>query len=817
MGQSTSGDQDAAGMLNGPPFVIDTLLNYSYSVPALIDSGCDCLAVVNNSLVREMNLPRIKVKPRKLTEATECKQKSEEFITEMTKMILDIDGYQTMLHAYIIPHLSHKLILGKPWMEREDVVYHAKDHRMDIRKALVDENPLSVWEKGFQERSNDASRFVTSIAGLSAGVFLATIKRAQKYASNNGVQLFSITLADIQKALAPAKKLDKSLERLPKEYRDFVDIFKRDLIDRLPPHRPGHDHEIRVEPEKEIPWGPLYGMSRDELLVLRKTLTELLDKNYIRASNSPAGAPVLFVRKPGGGLRFCVDYRALNAISKADRYPLPLIKETLAKLSKSVWFTKLDVRAAFHKLRIKKGDEWKTAFRTRFGLFEWLVMPFGLNGAPASFQRYINETLREYLDDFCSAYVDDILIYTGGSRSDHEGKVRLVLKKLQEAGLGLDIDKCEFSVRKTKYLGFIISSEGGSSSVRMDPEKVKAVLNWEPPTTTKGLRGFLDFANFYRGFIEKFSEICAPLTSLTRKGTPWKWGEEQVKAFNMLKRKFLEEPALAQWDPDRETMLEADCSGYALGGCLLQKQIDESWRPVAYYSRKLSGAEMNYEIHDKELLAIIACMKEWDAELRGLGKIFTILSDHMNLKYFLTMRRLTERQIRWAEFMSRFRYSLVYRKGVENARADALSRRDQDRPKEGDPRLLSRERQALDPIKITKMSLGGIEVGEGHEIFTNEDLQALWNQGVREDVNYVRIVKAVQDGERAWPRDLKVQTEGSDELKPLQAMIAACSFDREKGILRYQDRIWVPLFEPLTTALIQNIHDAAVSGHPGRD
>ncbi|KAI1000197.1 hypothetical protein K3495_g8004 [Podosphaera aphanis] len=246
-------------------------------------------------------------------------------------------------------------------------------------------------------------------------------------------------------------------------------------------------------------------------------------------------------------------------------------------------------------------------------------------------------------------------------------------------------------------------------------------------------------------------------------------------------------------------MLEADCSGYALGGCLLQKQIDKSWRPVAYYSRKLSGAEMNYEIHDKELLAIIACMKEWDAELMGLGKIFTILIDHMNLKYFLTRRRLTVRQICWAEFMSRFRYSLVYRKGVENARADALSRRDQDRPKEGDPRLLSRERQALDPIKITKMSL------------------ALWNQGVREDVNYVRIVKAIQDGERAWPRDLKVQTEGSGELKPLQAMIAACSFDHEKGILRYQDRIWVPLFEPLTTSLIQNIHDAAVSGHPGRD
>ena len=151
------------------------------------------------------------------------------------------------------------------------------------------------------------------------------------------------------------------------------------------------------------------------------------------------------------------------------------MKETLSKLSKSKWFTKLDVRAAFHKLRIRKGYEWKTAFRTRFGLFEWSVMPFGLSGAPATFQRYINETLREYLDDFCSAYVDDILVYTNRDLSEHEKQVHKVLEKLQKAGLGLDIDKCEFSVKKTKYLGLIISSGEHSASLRMDPAKVKSI------------------------------------------------------------------------------------------------------------------------------------------------------------------------------------------------------------------------------------------------------------------------------------------------------------------------------------------------------
>ena len=156
-------------------------------------------------------------------------------------------------------------------------------------------------------------------------------------------------------------------------------------------------------------------MSRDELLVLRKSLTELLNKKFIRLSKSPAGAPVLFAKKPGGGLRFCVDYRALNAITRKDRYPIPLIRETLSSISKARWLTKLDVSAAFHKIRLAKGEEWKTAFRTRYGLYEWMVTPFGLTGAPATFQRYINWALREYLDDFCTAYIDDILIYTSGT------------------------------------------------------------------------------------------------------------------------------------------------------------------------------------------------------------------------------------------------------------------------------------------------------------------------------------------------------------------------------------------------------------------
>ena len=171
-------------------------------------------------------------------------------------------------------------------------------------------------------------------------------------------------------------------------------------------------------------------MTREELLVVKKMLTEYIDKGFIRVSKSPAAAPVLLVRKPGGGLRFCVDYRALNKITKKDRYPLPLIHETLERISRAKWFTKLDVIAAFHKLRIAKGDEWLTAFRTRFGLHEWLVTPFGLANAPSTFQRYINWALRDILDDFASAYLDDILVFTDGSLKDHRKYVWMVLQWL---------------------------------------------------------------------------------------------------------------------------------------------------------------------------------------------------------------------------------------------------------------------------------------------------------------------------------------------------------------------------------------------------
>jgi hypothetical protein len=421
-------------------------------------------------------------------------------------------------------------------------------------------------------------------------------------------------------------------------------------------------------------------MSREELLVLRKTLTEYLSKGFIRVSNSPAAAPVLFVRKPGGGLRFCVDYRGLNQITRKDRYPLPLIYETLRNIGKAKWFTKLDVVAAFHKIRIKEGDEWMTAFRTRYGLFEWMVTPFGLANAPSTFQKYINWALRDYLDEFCSAYVDDILIYTDGSRKEHQEHVKKVLVRLQDAGLQLDIDKCEFEVKETKYLGFVISTKTG---VNMDPAKVQAILDWEAPTSVRSVRSFLGFANFYRTFIKDYARIAIPLTQLTHKDQDFVWTQNAEDAFVRLKKIFTTAPALIQFDPDRETILETDSSGWCVGGILMQVCENGAIRPCAFFSKKNGPAECNYEIYDKEMLAIVRSLEEWDSELRSVQQ-FEIRTDHKNLEYFMTARKLTERQMRWSLILSRYNFTISYIPGKDNERADALSRREQDTPKDVD-------------------------------------------------------------------------------------------------------------------------------------
>jgi hypothetical protein len=245
------------------------------------------------------------------------------------------------------------------------------------------------------------------------------------------------------------------------------------------------------------------------------------------------------VKKKDGMLRLCVDYRGLNAMTVKDRTLLPLIGEALDRLSHAEVYTKLDVKDAYHNLRIAKGDQWKMAFQTKYGLYEYLVMPFGLTNAPASFQRWMNEVLSDYLDVFCIAYLDDIINYSDNIEH-HRQHMKMILERVEEVGLGLKASKCEFHTNRTEYLGYIMSPTG----IQMDLEKVRAVAEWRQPTNVKGVQSLLGFANFYRRFIRDFSKITTPLTRLTRKDTPWKWDDAAQSAFEQLKQAMVSEPIL---------------------------------------------------------------------------------------------------------------------------------------------------------------------------------------------------------------------------------------------------------------------------------
>jgi hypothetical protein len=428
-------------------------------------------------------------------------------------------------------------------------------------------------------------------------------------------------------------------------------------------------------------------------------IKENLAKGFIRHSKSPAGAPCFFVKKKDGSLRLCVDYRGLNKITVKNRYPLPLITDLVRQLSNAKFFTALDLRGAYNLVRVKKGDEWKTAFRTRYGHFEYLVMPFGLTNAPAVFQHMINDILREFLDRFVVVYLDDILIYSE-TKEDHENHVRVVLKKLREHKLYCKLEKCQFFETSIAYLGFYISPDG----ISMDPSKVSSVTDWPAPKNAHDIQVFLGFANFYRRFIKSFAKVAQPITKLLRKDTKFTWAEEQDKAFETLKSMFTTAPILAHPDPSRPFVVETDASDYALGGVLSQYDDKRQLLPVAFYSRQLLAAERNYEIYDKELLAIHECFKEWRHFLQGGSNPVTVLCDHKNLAYFMTTRHLSRRQARWALFFSEFDFVITHRPGTRNAKADMLSRRSDYLPLEEE--TSHNFQQVIKPSQIMSLSIG---------------------------------------------------------------------------------------------------------------
>jgi len=614
---------------------------------ALVDSGAQQNYVSAQAAERAGLTLLPKLVPYLLTVANGKPMPGESTVThEVRRVPLHIQTHQEVIDLHVIDLASKDIILGLPWLQEHNPVIDWKNRKLMFRccgtdattskptprlSARVDENAINnIGSKKDDLKKQESGSTIT----------------------NNDVRV-------LEKHVTPD---------IPKEYKDFAYLFAEvEDADALPAHQPW-DHEITLEEGKQPGFGPIYGMSGKELQVLQKWIDKSSKKGYIRESKSPAGSPMLFVPKPGGELRPCIDYRKLNAITIKDRHPLPNISELRDRLSTARIFTALDLRDGYHLVRIKKGEEWKTAFRTRYGHYEFLVMPFGLTNAPATFQRLINNVLRAHLDIFVVAYLDDILIYSD-NEEDHIGHVRQVLQCLAEFNLRLKPEKCKFHQQELPFLGHIVGIHG----VKMSEEKIKVVKDWPTPKNVTDVQSFLGFINFNRQFIKDFSNKAIPLTKLTRKDTAWDWGTAQQKAFDELKRNCIEPPVLVVFRSDEPLRIETDASDLALGACAKQER-EGKWHPVAYYSRKFSSAEENYDVHDKELMAIVAAIGHWRIYAESCSEL-TVFSDHKNLTNFLTTKVLNRRQVRWAELLGQYRFRIVYTPGKENGRADALSRR----------------------------------------------------------------------------------------------------------------------------------------------
>ncbi|KAJ0801140.1 putative nucleotidyltransferase, Ribonuclease H [Helianthus annuus] len=450
---------------------------------------------------------------------------------------------------------------------------------------------------------------------------------------------------------------EKKLEDIP-IVRDFPQVFPDD-VSGLPPLR---EVEFRIDlipgatPVAKSP----YRLAPSEMQELASQLQELTDKGFIRPSSSPWGAPVLFVKKKDGTFRMCIDYRELNKLTIKNRYPLPRIDDLLDQLQGATCFSKIDLRSGYHQLRVREDDIPRTAFRTRYGHYEFMVMPFGLTNAPAVFMDLMNRVCKPYLDRFVIVFIDDILIYSK-TKSDHERHLRLILTLLNTEKLYAKFSKCEFWLKEVQFLGHVVNDKG----IHVDPVKIKAVQEWQAPRTPTEVRSFLGLAGYYRRFIANFSRIALPLTALTHKGKPFDWGPKQEEAFQTLKLKLCDAPILTLPDGCEDFVVYCDASGQGLGCVLMQRG-----KVIAYASRQLKVHERNYTTHDLELGAVVFALKIWRHYLYGTK------CDHKSLQHIFNQKELNMRQRRWVELLNDYDCEIRYHPGKANVVADALSRKE---------------------------------------------------------------------------------------------------------------------------------------------
>ena len=741
--------------------LLNVTINQVTEIQALIDCGATA-DFIDARLVKELQLEEYTLETAGRT-ALATKGMTVPITSEVT-LEMHCNGITMRRGFFVYPDLSEPMVLGTPFMQ---------DFAGLLDFSTREFNGLPLDNRVPQDLTHAKVKPITQIGATR-------LARSCKSKEND---VFTVLVKTIE--YLPGVKANL-VDPLLFDLREYADVVTDHLPRGLPP-KGSIQHTIEVIPGTTPPHRSPYRLSLEDKRELTKQIDQLLQDGKIEPCGSPYGAPVIFVKKKDGSKRLCVDYRALNNMTVRERFPLPLIDDIFDALSGAKVFSSLDLHSGYHQVRIREQDVYKTAFVTPFGQYAWRVMPFGLTNAPSTFQHLMNKIFHPILQKFVVVYLDDILVYSK-TPEEHAQHLKTVLNILRDHQLIAKASKCFFFQTELRFLGHVLRPDG----IFPDPDKIQTIRDWKDIKSVKQAQSFLGLTGFYRRFIQHYSKYTACIHDYIAGKLPWTPQHQEM--FDRLRKKLMSPPILILPLPQHTYVLYTDASGYYMGAVLNQVDAANNLQGViAYESRKFKGAELNYDVREKEFLAIIHSLKKWRHYL--LDRPFILYTDHHSLQYVINQKTLSGRIARWLDLIAEYHFEIRYIQGPKNVVADCLSRKDIAAP----PGEVRHSEHLKHTIRLNRMMLTTTEIGPDPEHLVQ--LQAEY----RQDPHFAKIYRILRHEEEEVPPELQAQLNNYTLVDDLlyYAITPADNL-----------RLCIP--QGLTRRmLLQNVHDSNAGGHRG--